>query len=414
MPILTAARAARVVVRSELAFDDVPDSRAYRGPKQQKLGAIMRMMVAGFASGKMVLRSTEDFSADMDGRILRQMGLTGPVSDTTQYEILGRTEPEGFREALWRQLRSDIDSKAITNDLFPGGVVSYDGKGAGSELGEAPNELCRSSVCDAEGTAYWDVFALRGCLTSSSAQPCIDQEIIDGKSGEATTFPVMLDRDVKQFPRLFRYVTGDAGLPSATNAQKVLDLEKVYFWQIKGNFGRLFPLASMLMESAPVEAETTERYQGSEVCRELRRIPVPADVSFPGARQFVGVRQVRTENDGTVETEDRVFISAVPWDELSPAMLLKLVRLHWGIENGANWTADMIFEEDSRRPCNQGNGPIVVTWLLLLAYNIVSVFRAHLPLKDRRPERWERARELIYQAFLGLGLERRRRPVTLV
>ena len=63
---------------------------------------------------------------------------------------------------------------------------------------------------------------------------------------------------------------------------------------------------------------------------------------------------------------------------------------------------------------NQGYGPIVVTWLLLLAYNIVSVFRAHLPLKDRRPERWERARELIYQAFLGLGIERGRQAVTLV
>jgi predicted transposase YbfD/YdcC len=342
------------------------------------------------------------------------MGLKDRVSDTTQYEILVRTRPEGLREALWEQLRKDIDSKAISNDLLSEGVISYDGKGAGSKLGEPPNELCRGCVCDSKGTAFWDLFILRSCLTSSSARVCIDQEVIAAKSGEATTFPSMLERDVKQFPRLFRYITGDAGLASQTNAQKVLELNKLYLFQIKGNFGRLYPLAESLLDSSPVIAETTERSQGCQVRRELRRVAVPAEVSFPGATQILGVSQIRTKSDGTVETEHRVFITAVPWQELSAAKLLKLVRLHWGIENGANWTADMIFEEDTRSPCYQGYGPIVVSWLLLLAYNIVAVFRAHLPLKDRRPERWERARELIYQAFLSLGIERIRRLVPIV
>lgn len=403
MSTLTSKRALRVVARTKLSFDEVQDCRAYRGSQQQTLPAIMRLMIAGLACGKMVLRAIEDLSTDINLRIARQIGLKGRVSDTTQYELLSRTPPEGFRKTLWGQIRKDIDSKAITNNLFTQGVISYDGKGGGSGLGEPPNELCRRSVCDAKGTIFWDVFVLRGCLTSSSARPCIDQEIIPEKKGEATTFPIMLERDVKRFPRLFRYVTGDAGLASRTNAQKTLELNKVYFFQIKGNFSRVFPLANGLLSMSPVVAETNERAQGLHVCRQLRRIEIPPEVSFPGATQFVGVRQIRTKDDGTIETEDRVFITAIPLDELSADKLLLLVRLHWGIENGANWTCDVIFEEDTRRPCNQENGPLVAIWLMAIAYNIVAVFRSHLPLKDRRPERWERTRELIYQALLGLG-----------
>jgi hypothetical protein len=403
MSVLTPARAARVVARSKLHFDAVHDTRAYRGERRQPLPAVLQLLVAAFACGKMVLRATEDFSRDIPKSIASKMGLRGTVSDTAQYELLCRTSPDGLREALWRQVRADVDAKAVTNDVFVGGAVSYDGKGAGSGWGEAPNDACRESVCDAEGTAFWDLFALRACLVSSSARPVLDQELIPSKKGEATTFPAMFERDVRRFPKLFRYVLGDAGLASASNAQHVLNHSKVYVWQIKANFKRLFPLALEVLACARVVATTSERYQGTEVRRELRRVAVPEGVSFPGATQLLGIRQIRTHSDGSVETEDRVYITAIPWQELTPTALLRLVRLHWGIENGANWTADMILQEDTRRPCNQGFGPNVCSWLILLAYNIVSVFRAHLPDKDGKPQRWERARELIYQAFLGLA-----------
>jgi hypothetical protein len=408
MTTLTPARATRVVSHSNFSFDEISDCRAYRGDKQETLAGILNLMITGLACGKIVLRAIEDLSADMNFQIRKQMGLKERVSDTTQYELLIDLSPIGFRETLWDQLRKAVDSKAITNNLFEQGILSYDGKGGGSGLGEPPNELCRRNVCDAEGTVFWDTFVLRACLTSSLARPCLDQEIIPSKKGEATTFPIMLERDVKQFPRLFRYITGDAGLASKTNAKKVLDLGKVYFFQIKGNFNRVFPLASRLLSSSPVVAETNERAQGMHICRQLRRIEVPPEIKFPGATQFVGVRQIRTKNDGVIETEDRVFITAIPWEELSADKLLLLARLHWGIENNANWTCDVIFKEDTRRPCNQGNGPLVALWIMAIAYNIVAIFRAHLPLKDRQPQRWERARELIYQAFLGVGYSERK------
>jgi len=412
MALLTASRAARVVARAKLSFECVEDPRAYSGEKIVPLPALMRLMVTSFASGKMVLRATEALSSDMTSGIRKALGLPGGVSDTPLWGLLKRTNPEGFRETLFQSLRRDLDSKAITNDVFPGGVAAYDGKGAGSGWGEAPNEQCRTRTF--EGEAYWDTFALRACLVSSSAAPILDQELIPNKKGEPTTFPMMFERDVRRFPRLFRYVTGDAGLPSSTNAQLVVDHDKCYLWQIKGNFGVLYPQALEMLDNSPVLATTTVRAQGKEVRREIRRVKVPDDVTFPGATQFIAVRQIRTSEDGTQECEDRVYITAIPWQELSPKMLLKMVRLHWQIENGANWTTDMILQEDSRRPCNKGFGPIIVSWLLVLAYNLIAVFRAHLPTKDRLPQRWQRVQEVFYQALLDTPARRRSQAATEV
>lgn len=402
MSELTEARALRVVRRNKLDFTPVADPRRPYGTLFA-LDGLLRLHVAALASGKQTLRAIEDFGSDLSAQGLRTLGFSKAPADTTLYDLDSRLSPEGFREVLWQLVRADLDSKAVANDIFAGGVLTLDGKGCGSGMGVAPNKVCRTSVCDAVGTTYWDVFALRAVLTSSVARPALDQEFIDGKHGEATTFGPMLLRIANRFPELFRYITTDAGLASAHNAEVVLQLHKVYVFAIKANFKRLFPLAQELLRDAEVVALTLDRAQGCLVQRELRRVGVPADEKFPGATQLWGVRQTCTTDEGVVTTEDRVFITNTPWDELSPKRILTLVRLHWGIENNANWTADMVFAEDTQCSCRAGNGVLVLSWLRLLAYNVVAVFRAHLPRRDGRTEAWERSRELIYQAWLYLG-----------
>ena len=83
MTLLTEKRAARVVGRANLDFKDVKDPRAYCGKKIVPLSALMRLMVTGFCSGKMVLRSIEAFSGDMPSTIRRLLKIPGSVSDTT-------------------------------------------------------------------------------------------------------------------------------------------------------------------------------------------------------------------------------------------------------------------------------------------------------------------------------------------
>lgn len=396
------ARASRLVRRADLPFDLVADPRDPRGRRHSLVG-MLHVLVGGLASLKLTLRDIESFSKDLPARYRRKLGLRRSVSDTSMYELLSTLDPAGLRPILQTQIREGLESKAICNDLFPKGVLTLDGKGAGSGMGMPPNSAVRGSVCDDEGTLCWDAYALRACLTSSSARPVLDQDFILRKGHEATTFPGLLERVLGEHPKLVRYITADAGITSAANTKVVRGHAKHYVFALKANFGRVFPQAVALLAQAPVAACTTDRAGGKTVIRELRRVAVPAKVSFEDAVEYWGVRQIRIGAEGERTTEDRVYVVSVPADELQDEQRLRLVRLHWGIENGANWTADMCFAEDRSRPCGAGNGVLVMAWLRLLAYNLLSVFRAHLPKKDRAPERWRRAAELVHQAFLLTG-----------
>ena len=408
---LSPGRRDRAVRRaSDLCFDAVQDPRR-RKKRQYSLAGLLGLITAGLASQKLLLRDLEAFGSDLSLDMLRRLGLKRAPSDTTFWEVIADLKPTGFREALYAQIRDDLDAKAITNDLFRGGVLTLDGKTTGSGMGEAPTDAVRQSVCDSEGTKCWNAYALRGCLSSSSARPVLDQEFIKTKGHESPSFRVVVARLVKQFPKLFRYLTVDAGMTSAENAHSVREWGKHYLFALKMNFKRLFKAAQTLTAGLEPVAVTTERAGGCLVRRELRRARVGAECNYRDGTEYWNVRQVKTDADGRVTVENRFYITSIPVDELSDAECLGLVRLHWGIENGPNWTADVIFKEDDHTPCAAGNGVLIMAWLRSLAYNLLSVFRAHLPQKDRRLERWRRAAELLRDALVFGAVEVSEFPV---
>ena len=63
----------------------------------------------------------------------------------------------------------------------------------------------------------------------------------------------------------------------------------------------------------------------------------------PSYRPSVKVRAERHHPDGSVETEERLFISS---PEADPKQLLKAVRHHWHLENKLHWRLDVAFAED--------------------------------------------------------------------
>lgn len=397
---ITPVRAARLVRRSQLDFQSVKDPRAKNC--SHPLDGMLRGIVVALSCCAIGLRDIEDLLGNLTPKLLSKLGMEkGGISDTTIWEVLHRIEPEQFRTVVTKQIKSDLNAKHITNDIFPCGVITIDGKGVGSGMGIAPNSNVRQSVCDAEGTKFWNAFASRVCLTSSSARPILDQQFLKTKEQEPTVFPELLKRAVEQFPRLFEWITYDAGMTSYQSAKLVIGYGKKYLAALKANFGKLFPKAEKLLASAPVLAFTKEQAGGKSVTRELRRVEFPSDYEFPGASELWGVSQVRVDANGVIETENRIFI--VPKHELNNDRCLQLVRLHWGIENGANWTADMMLKEDTRTPCAIGNGVLVMAWLRMLAFNLLSVFRAHLPLKDRHPEQWMHVAMAIRQALTICG-----------
>jgi hypothetical protein len=88
--------------------------------------------------------------------------------------------------------------------------------------------------------------------------------------------------------------------------------------------------------------------------------------------------------------------------ELSFKHLLKLVRLHWAIENQHHWTLDVVLKEDERQPCMASASSLEVTaWLRTLAYNLLAVWRAMLSLNHRTRVRWKRACEKLRDALVG-------------
>ena len=80
---------------------------------------------------------------------------------------------------------------------------------------------------------------------------------------------------------------------------------------------------------------------------------------------------VRVESERTVNgqhsRDDRYYISSVKPDA---AMIAKLVRGHWGIENQQHWTLDMAFDEDRNRT-RKKNGPDNFALLRRIALNLL-------------------------------------------
>lgn len=407
MAELTPKRVLRLVRRNQISFERVVDTRVLRSPHQVRLPALLRLMVAAIACNRRKLRDAEAFSADMTPKMRRLLGINRTkVSDTALYEMLHRSIPYGFRQTVWEQIRRDLDSKAVTNDLFAKGVVSYDGKKMAFGWGDRPNRLCQTTFAGQDRKPAWLLFGLRATLTSSSARPVIDMDHFDNRFGEATRFCTMFRRDVAQFPRLFRYVTTDAGIISEDNAHEVLQAGKHYLFALKKNFKWLYRHALTLLNQPDVDVavEYKEWYRGELVIRQLRRVSVHSDV-FPGVQQFLHVTKTRIDRRGHKRVGVRLYVTSIPPDELTPKQLLLLPRLHWGIENGPNWTTDVVLDEDRHCPCKKRNGPIAMSWLNVIAYNLLAVFRAHLPKVDGWRLRWRRVCELVYQVMTFWELE---------
>jgi predicted transposase YbfD/YdcC len=380
-----------------------------RDPRQQNLikfslGALLSLVIAGFAAQQSTLRMIERFYWYLRRPAQRHLGFGTKRApcDTTIYNLLLRLDPTGLRHTLVQMVKKAVKQRAVTNDLFPGGIAAIDGKGGIEDWGSAPNEQAKQTICDADMTPVWYLFSQRVHLVSSSVCPCLDQEFLDNKSGEPRSFPTVLERIVANYPGLFEIVTGDAIYPSRANAQATLGHDKDYIFGLKKNQHRLWDLALVTLNDISSEAETFERYQGKDTSRVLFCAPCPPDVDFPGAKQFIAVVQTTFDDKhDEVIVDGRLFITSIASERFSAKALLKAVRLHWGIENNGNWTMDERFDDDVRCPCKQGNGAVVVTWLRLLAFNIVAIVRSLAPKHDKgTPPGWSEIKNDIMFIFV--------------
>lgn len=404
---LTKSRARRALRRAEhVDFDGVKDPRE-RGRHAHQ--GLLRLVVVALASAKRALRAIESVGDDLSRATLRKLGLAKAPSDTMFYRLLEKQSLVGFALVLVRQVKSALLHKHIENDLFDEGVVAIDGKAVWSGT-FAADPHCHEQT--ENGRTYHVLMAQRACLVSSSARPCVTQRLIAKSAGEADTFKLTFGFLMKNFPRSFEVITHDAGGVSRENAQLVNAAGKAYVFAVKGNQPRVHLAARSRLGTKEDDGDaerlsetfTEERADGATLRREIWRCTVTADdpeIEFAGARQLWRVRQTATRKlpSGRVEqtVEDRYVIT----NRVFPAQkALTLLRLHWGIENGPNWTMDMVLGEDAGSPCRNGRGVAVTSWLRLIAYNLVSMWRRKLPpRRDEGVATWARACDTLIEAL---------------
>jgi hypothetical protein len=301
------------------------------------------------------------------------------------------------------QVRRLLKQPWLTKVALPLGVMSFDGKSLWTSQ-QQPVPGLEAAASDAVGTLLWRLGTLRAVLTSVVAALCVDLEFVGAKEGESPAFCQMLPRVVAAWGEHFQVTTADAGLTAAENAALVRSLGKHYLLGLKGNQPTLHGHAveALADKRCAPRARTEDRAHGQTVVRELWTHALRlGEVEFAGARLLLCVRQTHLKKDGTQSIEWRYFVTSLCTGELSFAHLLRLMRLHWVIENRHHWILDLVLEEDGRQPCLHSRSSLKVTaWLRVLVYNLLSAWRLRLPLKDRLPVAWARACELLRDALV--------------
>jgi hypothetical protein len=366
---------ARALKKVRVEWDEgVEDPRDKRGRRHKHYG-LLNLLVAAFAAGQTTLRRAEELSRDVSGVARRALSVAKRVSDTTLYMLLASQKVAGLRETLVRQVKGMLEAKQVRHDLFRFGVVAFDGKWVWTSTRRFIEDA-RLSVSGKVATC--SLLAEKAVLVSSPARPVLDFEMAKKKSGESPAFREMFRRVVAAFGKSFDIVTADAGLTCRLNASLVRGANKHYLFALKGNQPHLFKVAQALDE-APLAFSAAERRGGATVTRMLYVLTLDdvSTVDMCDARQFWRVVQRSQFDNGKVLVETRHFVTSLAPAALKQAEKLSLVRLHWGIENGAHWTANVFLDEDSRHPCQLSRRAIeVVTWLRALAYNLIAVRRA--------------------------------------
>ena len=398
------AQARRALRRADFKWDaQVDDPRNEKNQVHAHHG-LLSVLAAAFSCGRIRLRRVEDFSSDIGAASRRKLGIKRRVSDSTFYRLASEQKPKGFRETTHAQVRDLIDQKVIANDIFPLGVMTFDGKLVWSSS-TSMVEGAKTSVDEKTGVLTASLMSLRAVLTSSQLRPCLDFEVIGDKEGESPAFRAVFPRVREKFDGQFKIVTGDAGLACRENALLVQAADKYYLWGLKGNQPTLHSLAEEMFKLCPggLKKRNEEYRNGTLIIRELHTITVKdaPEVDMAGIQQMWRVFQQTFRDGNLIAEETRYFLSSVPPTLLSPSQQLALVRLHWGIENGHNWTMDVALKEDDVQPCQKSRDAIeVIAWLRVLGLNLLAAWRAQAGKKDRLPVPWERCMEQLRDALV--------------
>ena len=253
------------------------------------------------------------------------------------------------------------------------------------------------------------------CLVSASGQPCIDAIPIPATTNEMRQFQPALARVTQVYGSLdlFRLVSYDAGACSQENAIAVRGYGQHYLLGLKGTQPTLLAEAERLLGAlGPERAVATSEDRIGGGFTVVRRAYLTTEMErFAGWDHLRTVIRVESETldapGRRIKYESRYFVSSLPAARLTPQQWLRVVRLHWGLENGCHWTLDKAFEEDNH-PWIEADpkGALALVLLRRIAYTLLSLFRSVTQRSDeRRKTPWKDLMRDLYVALVSATAE---------
>ena len=379
----------------------IPDPRGRQG-RQWPLRALLNGLFIGLLAGCRTLERVERLTDQLSSGWRRSFDIDERIADTTLYDFLGQLEGKLFRPLLHTQIKEELRGKRLVADALPIGVAAIDGKTlATGAAGFHPQ--AQTSHTD-DGRPYGHLRALRAVLISSTRQPCLDQALIPPDTNEMGFFESYWSEFLSAYGHtgLVEVVSLDSGFASLHNANLIDQRGKAYVIALKENQPELYKEAEKLLGRVynlikhdfvrDPEAQTDwERYQGDRIRRSFfRHKDIEGYMGWTHLKQVWLVVQERKDPAGQIAVEYRYFMTSLLWNRLTAAEGLRLVRLHWGIENGCNWALDLQWLEDSKAWSGQGKAVEALAWLRLMAYNLIQMLRHGVLRGDRQdPLSWQ-------------------------
>jgi predicted transposase YbfD/YdcC len=252
-----------------------------------------------------------------------------PAHDTFR-RVFAAVQPAALQGVLipWLQQRRGL----------PGDWVHIDGK------------ALRGSRCAARGLGALHLVS----AWASQHGLTLGQVAVDAKSNEITAIPLLLDLlDLRD-----KVVTLDAAGCQKDIAAQVVAGGGDYVLAVKDNQPTLHAEVHQAFETALDTASPALRQHHSAEAghgRHERRgvwvLPAARHLSCRAAwaslMSLVLVQRVVTcAATGAEAVEESYFISSL---RPSARRLGRVIRGHWGIENGLHWVLDVVFREDARR-----------------------------------------------------------------
>ena len=410
----------------------VKDPRKPRGVRYKLVG-LLNLLVLGLTVGSRTLRDVERLGTKL--AVGRAFGLRGSPTDTTLYNLVRGLSPSDLTSVLVEQVKELWLSKRMQVDPAIGiSLVAIDGKclGADRELkhpestamtvprrtaSKRRSKRNSTKVTDAkrgnlqlpdmdpgpDGKAYL-VKALRAVHVASAAKVAMHQVVIPAHRGEAPMFEGFVRELIRAYGRaMVQCVSVDAGFVTIQNLMMLAVLRIPYIAALKGNAGALHRRLSMVMgqgTDAPPPggwiAETQEVRNKAQVHRQFGRLDEQGDCMEGDYRQVWRQRTTIVKDGKPPVVDDRLFITSLPMNRLTPAQCMAAIRAHWGIENDCFWTLDTQWDEDTRAWVKHGLGRESLAVLRLIAYNLVRIVR-HRVLRDgEAPSNGENGGPLTY------------------